>query len=279
MTETNDTWSYRGQRVVVTGGGGAGMGAAVVAELIALGAEVHVLDLREPPIDVAGYHHADLKDPDAIDASVEAIGGRVDALFNCVGVPGPPTVSALDTMLINFAGVRHLTERVVALMAPGGAVASIASAAAAGWQSHVDTLLPLVRTDGFAAARAWCASHPEVVGSAYTPSKLAVAVWTADACAELGSHGIRINCTLPGPTETPMLPDFKSKLRDGFWDEYPIPLGRFQAPEEQARALVFINSRAATGITGTALLVDGGTFGAATTGRVEIPPMQLRAGA
>jgi NAD(P)-dependent dehydrogenase (short-subunit alcohol dehydrogenase family) len=276
MTQTGDAWSYRGRRVVVTGGGGAGMGAAVVAELTSLGAEVHVLDLREPPVDVAGYHHADLKDPAAIDAAVEAIGGRVDALFNCVGVPGPPIVPALDTMLINFAGVRQLTERVLALMAPGGAVASIASAAAAGWQAQLQTYLPLARTDGFAAARDWCAAHPEVVGSAYTPSKLALAIWTADVCAALGARGIRINCTLPGPTETPMLPDFKNKLRDGFWDEYPIPLGRFQTPQEQARALVFLNSPAAGGITGTMLLVDGGTFGAAASGRVEIPPMQLK---
>lgn len=276
MTEPLEAWSYQGQRVIVTGGGGAGMGAAVVSELSALGAEVHVLDLREPAIEVAGFRRTDLKDPAAIGGAVSAIGGHVDALFNCVGVPGPPTVPALDTMLINFAGVRHLTERVLALMAPGGAIASIASAAAAGWQAQLETYLPLARTDGFDEARDWCAAHPGVVGSAYTPSKLALAIWTADVCAELGSRGIRINCTLPGPTETPMLPDFKNKMRDGFWDEYPIPLGRFQTPAEQARAIVFINSRAAAGITGTALLVDGGTFAAAATGRVEIPPMQVR---
>ena len=276
MSGINAAWGYRGQRVIVTGGGGAGMGAAVVRELSALGAEVHVLDLREPSTDVAGYHRTDLKEPDAIDRAVEAVGGPVDALFNCVGVPGPPTVPALDTMLINFAGVRHLTERALVAMGPGGAIASIASAAAAGWQAQLESYLPLVRTDGFGAARDWCAAHPEVVGSAYTPSKLALAIWTADVCAELGGRGIRINCTLPGPTQTPMLPDFKSKMRDGFWDEYPIPLGRFQTPEEQARAIVFINSRAAAGITGTALLVDGGTFGAAATGRVAIPPMQLK---
>jgi NAD(P)-dependent dehydrogenase (short-subunit alcohol dehydrogenase family) len=272
----SDVWSYRGQRVIVTGGGGSGMGAAVVAELSELGAEIHVLDLREPAPAVAGFHQIDLKDPDAIADAVQSIGGPIDALFNCVGVPGPPVVPALDTMLINFAGVRHLTELATALMPSGGAVASIASAAAAGWQAHLDTFLPLVQTDGFAGAREWCADHPDLVGAAYTPSKLAVAIWTADACHALGARGIRINCTLPGPTETPMLPDFKNKMRDGFWDEYPIPLGRFQRPEEQARAMVFINSRAAAGITGTALLVDGGTAGAAATGRITIPPMQRR---
>ena len=38
-------WSYEGLRVVVSGGGGAGMGAATVGELSNLGAEVHVLAL------------------------------------------------------------------------------------------------------------------------------------------------------------------------------------------------------------------------------------------
>jgi NAD(P)-dependent dehydrogenase (short-subunit alcohol dehydrogenase family) len=252
------------------------MGAAVVAELVTLGAEVHVLDLREPVCEVTGFEMVDLKDPGAITAAVGRIGGPIEALFNCVGVPGPPRFPALDTMLVNFAGVRELTEQVVGLMPPGGAVASIASAAAAGWQAQVEPFIELVRTAGFDEARDWCVAHPEVVGNAYGPSKLALAIWTADACHGLGRRGIRINCTLPGPTETPMLPDFKDKLREGYWDSYPIPLGRFQSAEEQARALVFLNSPAASGITGAALLVDGGTFAAAATGRVTIPPMRLR---
>ena len=273
-----DKWSYAGRRVIVTGGGGSGMGAAAVAELTALGAEVHVLDLREPSTAVSGFHAVDLRDPAAIEAAARRVGAPLDALFNCVGVPGPPVVSALDTMLINFAGVRHLTEQVIPLMAAGGSVTSIASAAASGWQAQIETYLPLVRTNGFEAARDWCAAHPELVGGAYGPSKLTLVIWSADVCAQLGERGIRINCTLPGPTETPMLPDFKRKLRDGYWDEYPIPLGRFQTPEEQAHALVFLGSRAAAGITGTALVVDGGTAGAAATGRVSIPPMQRRDG-
>ena len=254
------------------------MGAAVVEEVSSVGAEVHVLDLREPRVDVAGFQRVDLKDPDAISAAVDAVGGPIDALFNCVGVPGPPMMPALDTMLVNFAGVRLLTELVVDRMAPGGAIASISSAAASGWEQHLDALLPLVETDGFDEARAWCEANPDAIGMAYTPSKIALAIWTAYACNDLGSRGIRINCTLPGPTETPMLPDFKRKLRDGFWDEYPIPLGRFLTPADQARALVFLNSDAASGITGTALLTDGGTVNAAATGQVTLPAIELRAG-
>jgi NAD(P)-dependent dehydrogenase (short-subunit alcohol dehydrogenase family) len=270
-------YSYARRRVVVTGGGGSGMGAAVVEEAVSLGAEVHVLDLREPTTDVASFQCVDLTDPDAIAAAVDAIAQPIDALFNCVGVPGPPMLPALDTMLVNFAGVRLLTELVVERMAPGGAVASISSAAAAGWQDHLETLLPLVETDGFEEARAWCEANPDAIGLAYTPSKITLAIWTAYACNDLGARGIRINCTLPGPTETPMLPDFKRKLREGFWDEYPIPLGRFLTPADQARALVFLNSEAASGITGISLLVDGGTASAAATGKVVMPAIEMRA--
>jgi NAD(P)-dependent dehydrogenase (short-subunit alcohol dehydrogenase family) len=267
---------YEGKRVIVTGGGGSGMGAAAVEQLSRLGAEVHVLDLREPAIAVASFQRVDLKDPAAIEAAVEAIDGTFHGLFNCVGVPGPPFLPPLDTMLINFAGVRLLTERVTARMPPGGAVVSIASAAAAGWQAQLSTLLPLVETDGFDAARTWCEEHPDEVGAAYTPSKVALAIWTAYACDDLGRRGIRINCTLPGPTDSPMLPDFKRKMQDGFWERYPIPLGRFQTPAEQASALVFLNSNAASAITGAALLTDGGTVSAAGTGRVTLPSVQLR---
>src|SRR4051812_41225279 len=107
---TESPLRYDGRRVVVSGGGGGGVGAAGGARLGRLGAEIHVLDLREPSSEVASFQRVDLGDPEAIAGAVETIGGRVDALFNCVGVPGAPFCSDVDTMLVNFAGVRHLTE-------------------------------------------------------------------------------------------------------------------------------------------------------------------------
>lgn len=95
------------------------MGAATVRELVHLGAEVHVIDLKEPPVEVAGYHAVDLRDPDAIAGAVTAIGGTIDALFNCAGLPGG-RFSDLDTMTVNFASLRHLTDLVVERMRSGG---------------------------------------------------------------------------------------------------------------------------------------------------------------
>ena len=62
-------WGYEGRRVIVSGGGGAGMGAAVVRHLSDLGAEVHVLDLKEPPVAVSSYQAVDLRDADASTSS------------------------------------------------------------------------------------------------------------------------------------------------------------------------------------------------------------------
>src|SRR5579864_1880243 len=76
-------WSYEGKRVLVTGGGGAGMGAAAVRDLVDLGAEVHVFDLKEPPVDVASYRNVDLRDPQAMADAVAALGGPITGLFNC----------------------------------------------------------------------------------------------------------------------------------------------------------------------------------------------------
>jgi NAD(P)-dependent dehydrogenase (short-subunit alcohol dehydrogenase family) len=253
------------------------MGAAVVEQVSALGAEVHVLDRREPPLEVASFQDVDLTDPQAMAAAVDAVGGRIDALFNCVGVPGAPRFTDVETMLVNFVGVRYLTELVAARMPPGGAVATISSAAGAGWAQRLDTFLPLLQTAGFDEARGWCLEHPDDIAGGYVASKLAVAMWTAYACDDLGARGIRINCTGPGPTETPMLPDFKQKMEEGFWETFPIPLGRFSTPAEQARPLVFLNSNAASCITGAFLVTDGGTVAAATADRIALPAPRLRA--
>jgi NAD(P)-dependent dehydrogenase (short-subunit alcohol dehydrogenase family) len=261
--------SYEGRRVIVSGGGGAGMGAAVVRQLEPLGAEIHVIDLKEPPIKVAGYHATDLRDPDAIAGAVEAVGGRIDALFNCAGLPGG-RFSDLDTMLVNFVGQRHLADLVVEHMEEGAAIASISSGAGASWQANVEKWKPLVTTEGFAAGKQWLEGHPEEIASGYAPSKEVIIVWTVWRSLALAESGIRINCTLPGPTDTPMMPDFEDQMGKQFMDNYPIPLGHRQSPDEQAAPLIFLNSPAASAITGESILTDGGTMAALSVGTLDV---------
>lgn len=267
---TNFDFGYSGTRVIVSGGGGAGMGASLVAKLTALGAEVHVLDLKEPPTGTgAVFHETNLSDPEAISATVAEIGGPVNALFNCVGVPGTRT-TPLETMLINFAGVRHLTDSVVPLMDGGGSVTTVASQAGAGWAKNLDTWLPLVQTEGFEGARDWLERNVEDIATPYNNSKEALVIWTQYSAVALGEKGIRTNVTGPGPTATPMTADFEQLTGKDFWDTYPIPLRRPATPDEQANALVFLGSAAASCVTGAYLITDGGTNAGLVTGLLKI---------
>ena len=129
--------------------------------------------------------------------------------------------------------------------------------------------LPLVHTQGFEAGHAWCESHPVEIAGGYAPSKEALIIWTQWAALGLATKGIRVNAISPGPTDTPMMPDFIEQVGKEFMDNFPIPLERRARPEEQAYPLIFLNSRAASFITGENVNTDGGTMGSIMTGTVD----------
>jgi NAD(P)-dependent dehydrogenase (short-subunit alcohol dehydrogenase family) len=263
-------FSYEGKRVVVSGGGGAGMGAAAVEGLAELGAEIHVLDLKDPPVKVASHQVVDLRDPDAVSAAVENIGGKIDALFNAAGLPGPPFPD-VDTMLVNFAAPRHLTACVVPHMTGGGAICSISSTAGSGYLLNLEKWMPLVDTPDFASAKAWCEEHPDDILGAYSQSKEALIIWTMKAAMDLNAQGIRLNCISPGPTDTPMMPAFEDMAGGGqIIDLFAQGLGRRSTPAEQGWPMIFLNSDAASYISGENLNTDGGTVSAITTGRLVL---------
>jgi NAD(P)-dependent dehydrogenase (short-subunit alcohol dehydrogenase family) len=263
-------FSYEGKRVIVSGGGGAGMGAAAVEGLAELGAEIHVLDLKDPPVDVASHQVVDLRDPDATASAVENVGGRVDALFNAAGLPGAPFPD-VDTMLVNFAAPRHLTSLVVPHMTNGGAVCSISSTAGSGYLLNLEKWMPLVDTADFAEAKAWIEGHPEEILGAYSQSKEALIIWTMKAAMDLNAQGIRLNCISPGPTDTPMMPAFEDLAGGGqIIDLFAQGLGRRSTPAEQGWPMIFLNSDAASYISGENLNTDGGTVAAMTTGRLVL---------
>jgi NAD(P)-dependent dehydrogenase (short-subunit alcohol dehydrogenase family) len=263
-------FSYEGKRVVVSGGGGAGMGAAAVEGLVELGAEVHVLDLKDAPVPVASQQVVDLREPAAVAAAVEKIGGRIDSLFNCAGLPGPP-FSDVDTMLVNFAAPRHLAALVAPRMTDGGSICSISSTAGSGYLMNIQKWLPLAKTADYAEAKAWIESHPEEIASGYSPSKEALIIWTMDAAMDYAAQGIRLNCISPGPTDTPMMPAFEDFAGGGaIIDLFAQGLGRRSTPAEQGWPMIFLNSDAASYIAGENVNTDGGTVSAMTTGRLVL---------
>jgi NAD(P)-dependent dehydrogenase (short-subunit alcohol dehydrogenase family) len=270
-----DFLGYRGKRVIVTGCF-SGMGEATARLLLDLGAEVHGLDYKQSTLPLASFTNVDLRDPASIEAGVAAIGGKVDALFNCAGLP--QSFPAMDVMKVNFIGLRHLTEQVLPLMGPGGSIASIASTGGMGWSRRIPTNLEFVTTQGFEAAVDWCETHLEdTIREGYSFSKENVIVWTQYMGAHLIKRGIRINCTLPSPTQTPMMAAFHATSGKDVVDAAAEPMGRYSTPEEQAGGLVLLNSALASIVNGVVLPVDGGFMGGVATGQVDLSVMMRRA--
>src|SRR4051795_10518380 len=172
-----DVLGYAGKRVIVSGAA-SGMGAATTELLVELGAEVHAVDIKKPDITgLASFTETDLGEPEQIEATVAKIGKVIDALFNCAGLPN--TFSNLDVMLVNFCGLRHLTEAVIPNIVEGGCIASIASSAGIGWLTNMEVLGPLLATPDFAAARAWCEEDARRIANGYGLSKEAINAYTA----------------------------------------------------------------------------------------------------
>jgi len=270
-----DLLGYKGKRVIVSGCF-SGMGEATAQLLLDLGAEVHGLDFRDSALPLASFHRIDLRDTASIGAGIAAIGGPVDALFNCAGVAGSGSFPPLDTFKVNFAGTRHLTECVLPLMGPGGAIVSIASTGGLGWSRRIPVHMELMQTPDFDAAVAWAEAHADHVAEGYAFSKEALIVWTQFMCARLIRQGIRINCTLPSPTQTPLIETFLATAGKDVVDAAAEPLGRYSTPQEQANGLILVNSALASIVTGVVLPIDGGFMGSLATGQIDISKMMKR---
>ncbi|WP_242124153.1 coniferyl-alcohol dehydrogenase [Sphingobium sp. Sx8-8] len=269
-------WSYEGKRVAIVGCF-SGMGEACARELVKLGAEVHGADIRESPVNLASFTQVDLKDWSSIDKAVAGIGGEIDALFNCAGLP--QTFPALDVMRVNFMGIRHWTEQWLPKMKRPGAVASISSLAGMGWLQNVPLLKEAIAIDGEKELIAWFESHQEAVGDGYGFSKQLLNAWTQIQAVKYAKEGIRFNVTMPSPVKTPMYKDFQQVAGDGVLNAFTAPTGRFCDPAEQGNPLVYLNSDAASFISGVALPVDHGFFGGVVTGELNVQELLAQAAA
>jgi NAD(P)-dependent dehydrogenase (short-subunit alcohol dehydrogenase family) len=252
-----DILGYEGKTCVVTGAA-SGMGGATARILVELGAEVIGLDVQKIETPVARSLEVNLMDEASIDAAVAEIPDPVDRLFNCAGLPGAPRFEALDTTLVNFVGLRHLTESLLPCIPSGGAVASITSVAGMGYAKNLEKLKELLATASFAEGKAWLESNRDI-NNGYLFSKQAIIAYTYSRAAELAKRKIRINCLSPAPTDTPMMPAFHEQVSADFMTEhFQAPVGRNATPEEMAEPLILLNSDASRFVSGHNLFVDYG---------------------
>ena len=92
----------------------------------------------------------------------------------------------------------------------------------------------------------------------YTASKGGMEQLTKVAAAELGAHGITVNCVAPGAI---LIERTEREAEDyaGQWARL-TPMGRVGYPDDVAEAVAFICTDAAEFISGQTLMVDGGIF-------------------
>jgi NAD(P)-dependent dehydrogenase (short-subunit alcohol dehydrogenase family) len=248
-------FSLEGKIALVVGAGAGGLGERIAAALAGQGATVALADRPEREADLtataarcgreSSVHFCDVTEEAQIVAlfdSVIAAHGRVDILVNCAGVMlrkayDETSLEEFQRVIgINLTGTWLLNREAGRRMTPQGS----------GKIVNLSTV------------------YAERVGpvpeSAYYASKAGIVNVTRALAAELGPHGITVNCVAPGvfyPTQmTAALGEDPERLR---WFSERTMLGRLGDPERDiAGPVALLASAASDYMTGQVVYVDGG---------------------
>ena len=239
--------AFTGRTAVVTGAGG-GMGLQIASDLLAAGATVAGIDVKDRPdaLDDALYHQGDVSDQGFV---AEAIGnayaetGRLDYLVNAAGV-------------LWFGRDRSLVEieletwnRVIAINLTGCMLSA----------RHA---IPLMQKSGGGAlvhfSSTQCLRGDDQPQDAYQVAKAGILALSKSIAIQFAKDNIRSNVILPSATESPMQARWEKDPELKRRTAASVPLGRVGTTQDMANACLFLLSEQASFITGTELLVDGG---------------------
>jgi NAD(P)-dependent dehydrogenase (short-subunit alcohol dehydrogenase family) len=245
-----DSFSLRGRVVVITGAS-SGLGAAVATAVAEAGADVVIGGRRQEmleataaavealgrralvvPVDISVVEDCQR----LVGRAVEAF-GRVDGLVNNAGVSTAiPALSESPDQFravldVNLMGAYWTAQAAAAAMTDGGSIVNVSS------------ILGLTTA--------------ELPQAAYATSKAGLLGLTRDLAAQWsGRRSIRVNALAPGFFESEMT----DLCRPGYLESLAerTPLGRIGRPAEIASVVVFLLSDAASFMTGSTVVVDGG---------------------
>ena len=242
--------------IVVTGAcSGIGADFAKLARL--QGARVIGVDRNEPTLTLDGFVQVDLGDAAAIDAAVDQLPERIDALANIAGMPGTSPVELVAR--VNYLGLRHFTSRVLERMPAGGSIVNISSILGTDWPARLEAHRELAATTSFAEGAQWLRDHPVPQETCYQYFKEALIVWTLTQSQKVFlERSVRMNCVAPGPVFTPILGDFVQMLGEQRVQADAHRMKRPAFSDEIAPVIAFLCSDASRWVSGVNLPVDGG---------------------
>lgn len=223
-------------KIAVVTGGSSGMGLAISRKLMQMGIQVIVFDVQEPPEEFQ-YFQVDIRSDAQIKEALSQI-PHIDILVNNAGIYfekylEDTTNDEIDKMVdVNIKGTYLMTR---------------------------DAFPQIKKSKGCIVIIASCLGLvPELTSPLYCTTKAGLVMFTKCLAQQYADCGIRVNCVLPGPIDTPLLQ--KSFLDEGAAERCAnrIPLRRIGRPEDIANMVAFLISDEASYITGGAFPVDGG---------------------
>lgn len=256
------------QTVTVVTGAAGGMGAAIARAFAAQGHTLVISDLNPealeamadelrthvPVATVAG----DISAPDYPERlRAAAAPAQIGVLVHAAGV-SPSMADGARIFAINFTATQRLAEGLLPAMAPGGVAVLIASNSGQmiGRLIIDRAIRKLLKGKSSVLASLMLRNS----GAAYSLSKRAVQLYAKEMAPRFGKAGVRIVSLSPGIIDTPMAqleqqqgPEMRKMIALS-------ALGRSGQPEEIASVVTFLASPAASYISGTDILVDGGTI-------------------
>ncbi|MFE3826885.1 SDR family oxidoreductase [Streptomyces sp. NPDC059092] len=266
--------------VVVIGVGGMGR---AIARRQGTGRTLLLADFDEAALDSAaealrgdGYdvtaHHVDVSSRESVTGLAEAAAerGAVSQVVHTAGL-SPAQAPASAVLRVDLVGVALVLEEFGRVIAPGGAgvvIASMAGHMAAPLDPQQERELAHARAEELLHLPCTGAGTATDAGRAYTLAKRANLLRVRAAATAWGRRGARINSISPGVIATPMgrqeLAGESGRQIRAMVDASAT--GRLGTPNDIADAAAFLLGPTATFITGTDLLVDGGTVAAVHSG-------------